>query len=373
MTPSRRITILAIVAFGALALTGCAPAVYPHASPSHMSEPTPSASAAPVEPSTRLDIACDDLASPAALAPVLSHPVTAQSPAAVALAEHSGIPYSYFVQQAGGLECLWSDGAPASSVTGAESSSSASLVVLPDAAAGWAKYQNTYGFTSDKTVNCLVNNGDGCQYDALVGTSWIEATIGKLSTPPLASTVPSAAAAAFFAHVAGVVRAAHSVGAALPAATATDCDKIISIPDLGKLLGVSAPLSEGGADGGDSIEFTGASQVGLSFCFANLEGSDDGVASYAMLPGAAWAAREAAGVAKLPSSPASITIPGLAASELADIRYSAATREAVLDFTLRGNWMEVVLYPVSSGGLPISGDVRTKLTAVAAKIVANLS
>jgi hypothetical protein len=291
----------------------------------------------------------------------------------VALAAYSGLPYSYFVEQAGGLECLWSDGGAASSVTGAESELSASVAVLPDASAGWATFQSTYGFGTNTTTNCLLNDGDGCQFDALVGNSWVEATIGKLSVAPTSPTTASAAAASFFDHVVSVVRGSHYVAPTPHPATPRGCDAVISPTDFAALLGSSQPLSAEGAGGGYSIEFAGAAQTGETRCFMNLEGSDDGVGLIDVLPGGGWAARESRTFATLPSGPTTVSVPGLAANELASIRYSPSTGEAVLDFTRRGAWVEVSVEPSLSGGFVVPDDVRSKLIAVAAKIVTNLS
>lgn len=375
MTRGRYATI-AMTILGVLILAGCATAVPTATEPPAAPGPIATTTAPPpagAEAPRRLDIACNDLGSPGALAGVLASPVTSQNPARIALAAFSGMPYSYFVEQAGGIECLWSDGAPASSVTGGGSSASASIAVLPDAAAGWAQYQREYGITSDMDVNCRINDGDGCQFDALVGTSWIEANIGRLSTAPISDTVASSAAATYFAHVSAVVRDAHSLPPAPHPATSVGCDRLISPSDFAALLGVSGPLSFGYPGGGDSIEFTGAAQVGETRCLVNLAGSDDGVGLVDVLPGAAWAARELRPLAILPSTPTNVTVTGLAAGEFSTIRYNAGTGEAVLDFTLRGDWVEVMLYPSSEGGVTVSGDVRAKLATVAAKIVDNLT
>jgi hypothetical protein len=143
--------------------------------------------------------------------------------------------------------------------------------------------------------------------------------------------------------------------------TPVACDGLISPNDFAADLGVTQPLSFGASDGGVSIEFSGAAHVGETRCFLNVSGSDEGVGVVDVLPGAAWAA------------PTNISVAGLAAGELSTIRVNPSTGEVVVDFTLHGEWVEVSIYSTSDGGLPVSGDLRSKLAAIAAKIVQNLS
>jgi hypothetical protein len=188
-----------------LTLTACAPPVHHIPKPGSLSTAkpriTPTHTTAPVvnaKPASDYMFGCSDLVSAAALPSLFSVPMQATTGAQfLRFNGVSGMPYNYYVEELGGLDCAWFDGKTTNDgATAATSSHDMQLSVLPVDPSVWDRFVQSAGTgaTSAGYTECSSDSGyNSCQYDAYVKGSWYELDSNNMSpVPPSETAMPSA-------------------------------------------------------------------------------------------------------------------------------------------------------------------------------------
>lgn len=382
MTLNRRYCAPAAVAVAlALLLSACMPGTPVPVAPATV-EPTPTETAEPVAtaPEPRMNLTCDEIASPASASAVLSEPVTVRSAAATKLGAYPEMPSLFHVRTLGGLVCEWSNGVPESSSRGyAPGYVGASVSILPEADAQWARFVSYYGVVDDRQLYCFSSTTVDCYLDTLINGYWVEARIQGLNVDPtLDESGLLAGAAPFFDRLIAAVEGTGAPGPrwtppADTLALPTDCDAYIGVAEVQSILGISDPLenSSGGgggwSQGGGAVEDSSAGGCGWFFV-----GEDRLAGGIASLPGGAWAAAEARAAGVAPYAPEDLVLTGLVEGETAYIRCTPGDQECYVDITIGGNWVQLVVYAEESGGALASVNRRTGVTAIAESVLARL-
>lgn len=198
----RTVTVAgATLALGGLLLAGCAQPA-PEGQPGIEGEPDTETTTADA-PSALLGTGCDELIELAvvqdALGTVESGTDSRRIPGGSWPLSHVGLA------QSGVLDCYWSDDAAPQE----KYSSYLSVLVLPNAAAAWANQESELNSWSkpfadhgDAAFANCAGSGDYlyCEYDVLVGTSWLHAEVKNLdahddAAPVIRALTDSVAAA----------------------------------------------------------------------------------------------------------------------------------------------------------------------------------
>ncbi len=384
--PARVTVSFAFAAFMALAAAGCTPAapVAPTTAPTGASPaapaPTPSVTAQETlaaAPTPRFDLTCDDLLGASDLGKLFADKVSAVDPAIAELGATDNIPYSYYVRARGGLDCAWSNG-KTDDGSGTRTAMTATISILPDAAAGWKRYKNLYKTKSDTQAYC---SGDAtitsCYLDALSHGYWIAADFENINAKLKKDTSPLVAPAK-----APITTALASLGTlgtlrplwTPPSGTATapaSCDGYVSTAEITKALGTSAKIVLGAGDnGGWSLGAEAESTASHLGCIFGISDSDNGYGYLTWLPGGAWAATETAKYA--PGTP--ITVAGLKTGDSATTWTDPVSHDINVDLVVGGNWAHFTLWDYGSASdIPKAKQPRAVAArTIAADIVARL-
>lgn len=361
------------------ALAACtADAPIPSASPSATgsgSTPTPVVDA----PTPRLAAGCADLASVESLAPVLSEPVEARDPAAVALTSMAGMPYQYPVRSLGGLVCEWSNGQPPVTDTGAASGYiGARVSVLPEAEAQWKVFAGTYLVANNEQLYCTNVAPVACTLDALVNGSWVEATMtGFVVDASLPDEQVRATSRTFFDPIVEAISAAGQPAAPWTPAADTlalpsDCDGFITPAQVQAALGTDAELRTGKGGGGWSQYAAAFTDTGSLPCTWLVGNGDLDVGTLRWLPGGEWAALDAVTLALMPSTAEQVTVAGLEDGDQAYVRCIPGDEECWIDLIVGGNWIQVSVSREYPGSPVITVDRRSAAVNIAETIITTI-
>jgi len=339
------------------------------------STPTPVVDA----PTPRLAAGCADLASVESLAPVLSEPVEARDPAAVALASMAQMPYQYPVRSLGGLACEWSNGqTPVTDIGAASGYIGARVSVLPDAEDQWKVFAGTYLVTNDEQLYCTNAAPVLCSLDALVNGNWVEATMtGFVVDASLPDEQVRDASRTFFDPILDAISAAGSPTAPWTPSADTltlpaDCDGFITPAQVQAVLGTDEPLRTGTGGGGWSQYAAAFTDTGSLPCSWLVGNGDLDVGTLRWLPGGKWAALDAVSLATVPSTAEVITVAGLEEGDQAFVRCIPGDEECWIDLIVGGNWIQVSVSREYSGSPAITVDRRSAAVGIAETIVATI-
>jgi hypothetical protein len=377
----RILLVLAAVTAATFALAGCAPATT--TTPGATSTPrsigpkhhTPVPHVPPAidttAPAARVNLPCTSLAT--------QGPATLVQPAADAagdLADASNlIPSSDYIREAGGLDCLWTNGpVDHSEVGNVTVPPYLEITVQFDAQHAWSLEGPAIGLDpSDPSDGgeCDVDSGGSiCQLDHLVGTgTWID-ILGRHSTGggnalgPLHDSV-----------VAAVTAAGTPSGPTTPQAgtltLGTQCTDFASTSAVQTALGTSAAIAAStpsqGSDDYSIIPTEYAAQDTLKDHPCIFTAGTATVAQVAWLPGGAWAWAEDKTQTLADAPLQTLHLTGLAGNDGAWVRCAAANASCIVDLTLGGDWIEVAV-PVTS----TAANKRAAITALAQAVVTKL-
>ena len=355
MTRIRLIAPIGIAVLLAFSVTACGPDAQPSASKSPVAAATPSASATPVgrsagAPASRYSVGCDELLPATSMAPLFTHAMTEVDPGAnYRQARYPQLPQTYFVDQLGGVDCLWSDGHAAEA-----GGQLASLTVLPVSAARWKFFLESeiQPATATSYTECTADEGDGensCEYDALINGSWLSVMLEAIVPTP--DSNPSVMPTQVKSVVAGVVAALNAAGP--PAAPATPTTSAVTLSNkpgailtadqVKAAIGVRATVAldcKGIPDGPWSIANEAQQEVDASLgCFFTAGSSGGGYGFLYWLPGGEWAEKQAVAAT---SSERPLAIAGLHDSDSA-AGFVNDEKGHVADILVGGNWVQISL------------------------------
>lgn len=355
------------------ACTGPAPTVKPSAG---SGAKTP-ASAAAARPASRVSLGCSDLVSTSDLGHLFADRMQAVNPAGPQLDAGSGIPATYYVQSAGGVDCAWSNG-KANNGSATIAAMSATMTVLPNAAVDWAKYRTTYHLASNQQEFCSGDTSTAaCFLQALVNGYWITADFENVdvrltsSTSPVVGQVKPVFAAAK-ARLAALAPSGSSAGAA-PGASAglpTACDGYVSPAEAEAALGTTATIAFSGSGDSWSLPAAAMRRTGVSFCALSPAGSGDSYGYVAVLPAGAWAVTDSLTV----TNAKRLAVAGLGPGESATAYVNPTTSAVVVDLVVKGSWIEVDVVKLDATATIPSASVAPATSAIriAREIVARV-
>ncbi len=319
----------ALVVALALTLTACTTPTPAPSSGSPTPSPTPTPTVAPiVEPEPAIDLDCEDAVPLAALQGALG---ADWAPAEQDWASGQyGIPDVTWLLQAGGVACAWS-----SATSEIDGYSTLSLWVLPDGAAGWARFNDVYGCDENPAM---------CPGSFLVGDRWVD-----FYGPTLPDSILAAASATIEAAPA---RAA----AAWPPPSVTplpaECDDLVSAATVTSATGSTVPIYTGGPHGGYSMWFDLQKSANNTTCIWSWEDADAGVGTMQRLTGGIWAWERTR--AAVDADPEQIELAGLNEDDSAWLHcgeLSQYTNGCRLDLIVGGNWLKIEIYEDDGSGL----------------------
>jgi hypothetical protein len=382
---TRPLAILVPVATAAVliaALTGCTPGSPPAPSGS-ASTPAPlitGRAADTAVPQPALDLDCARLNALPELAALYGGPGTVHL---IDTLTYQGgisvdIPDADVIQTTGGISCDWSNGAPPVSGDGDGTAPvELHLVILPNAATQWARYDATYG-AAGEGVHCITPDiAINCSSEQLVGTTWVEMYMLGVGGEPEARALAGSVAHAV--STAGAGAAAWT--APLGTKTFGDCSQLLTPAQVATDLGVTgASVAFTTPAGGWSIQAAAKQTANAVGCLFQYTDEDNLVGEVTWLRGGSWA-HDAFIAASDPGwgTPAPASIAGLAAGDSATVRCNAPDPAAeefapvcAVDLLLGGNWLQVVISP-DPGDDRISATPRAAALAVAAHLVAGFN
>jgi hypothetical protein len=344
-------TVAVVIALG---LGGCTPpdVVIPPM-PETVSVPTPSptATAAVIEvPLPSIDVRCDDLLTDVVLNTLFAAPIATVDPAETITDADHLIPYTYAVQQIGGVACELSNGEPQSEKTGSNANYRGILLTLvPIEGASTSSIANYPG----GFVNCFDDTGISCSSESFdAGGWWLSISVGNADNVGS----PKAAQGALTAIIDSVVAAVDAAPASgatwqQPVGTLevpTDCDQFITAStladnlDLAKSIEISAPFGPGSAD---SFSRTALDAMWCNYLIKN---TFSGEGALYWLPGGEWAWQQQSGFESIVSSGITpLDVPGLVEGDGAWERCDAQ-HYCVIDLLVGHNWVEFVRWPETS-------------------------
>jgi hypothetical protein len=375
---ARRALLGAVVGVSLVAmLAACTgPAATPK--PTTGSQAPTSALPAPAQPASRVALGCSDLVSSADLGHLFADRMQAVNPAGPELDTGSGIPATYFVQTGGGVDCSWSNG-KANNGSATISAMTATVAVLPDATADWAKYRKAYHLPSNRQAFCSGDTSTAaCFLQALVGGYWITADFENVDVKLTSNTSPVVGAvkpvfAAAEARLATLTPSGSSAGSA-PGASAglpTTCSGYLTPREAKQALGTTATIAFGGAGSSWSIPAAAQQRTGVPYCALSPTGSDESYGYVAVLPSGAWAAANALTL----TGAKRLAVAGLGREDSATAYVNPTTNAVVVDLVVTGNWIEVDVVQLDANAAIPSASVAPASSAIriARDIVARLS
>ncbi|HEY4269520.1 MAG TPA: hypothetical protein VGM94_15165 [Galbitalea sp.] len=346
--PGALVTVVTVVvaALAVVALAGCTSAVVkPHPAASSPSPASPHSPARPATPpDSRVALGCSDLLSSADLGHLFTDRMQAVNPAGPQLDAGSGIPATYYEQTAGGVDCAWSNG-KANNGSAAIAAMTATMTVLPNATADWAKYRAKYHLPSNRQAFCSGDTSTAaCFLQSLVNGYWVTADYENVDVKLASSTSPVVGAvkpvlAAAEARLASLPPSEPSAGAA-PGASAglpANCAGYLTPAEVKKALGTTATMAFGGSGDNWSVSAAAEQRSGVPFCSLSPAGSEDSYGYVAVLPAGAWAAADAVTL----TGAKRLAVTGLGTDDSATAYVNPTTNAVIVDLVLNGNWIEV--------------------------------
>jgi hypothetical protein len=369
MTSSRLRVAAVLIAASAtlLALTSCAPAVG-HVSAGggtsttkhhHTPKPTPTP-AAMVQPAPRYSFGCSDLIGSSTVASLFSVPMNLiDTSQFMRLDLDSQIPSADYVEDLGGLDCTWYDGAKTN-----DNSHNLTLEVLPVTLAEWNKFAQGGETTIHNGIetDCTSDQGfNSCDYEAYVnGSRFYFETENMKPAPTSASVLPPAVKAIITAITAklastpaGPAPAAQHPSVTLPASGAS----MITAAQVRTAMGIPANVKmtidcTGEPDGPWEIDNEAQQEVdGSSDCVFGPP-YDGGVSGsyglYEFLPAGEWAAKQLLGYTPSETQVSDPTLPA------GDSLYQWTDSDGALngDLIIGGNLIEINFYTPQDSGEP---------------------
>ena len=368
-----RCALTTTIAIGTVALAaslaGCTPSA---GSPPVTQAPTTSRAPDVAAPTSRVALDCSELVSLGDLGRMFTDPMQAVNPAGPELAAGSGIPATYFVRSAGGVDCSWSNG-KTNNGGATIAAETATVTVLPDAAADWAKYRAKYHLRSDRDAFCSGDSSTAaCYLEALVNGYWITADFENVAAKVTGGTapVPAVVRPVFAAAAAKLGRLPASTGTPSPATTPVGCDRYLTPGQAKSAIGTTATLEFGGTGDTWSVEAAALRRSGAPLCTLTPVGADQGYGYVAILPDGAWGAADALSV----TGAKSLSVGGLKPGDSATAYVSPTTNAIVVDLVVRGTWIEIDVVKLDANAAIPAASVSPATSAVriARDIVRNL-
>lgn len=333
--PARSLAVIVLVAAATAALVACAPDAGPGADPGD----DPSGSGAP-GPTPLVSVTCADLAP---LDDIRSALGSAVEPDDFPLEPGGPWPLTQVgLVQAGALRCHWSDAADQQG----DYAANLEVTALANAAGSWDDWKSTLAswapastFGDDSFGKCTSSLGGSyqyCDYDILVGETWLHIAVQNLSDPALAGPVVAAvtdAVASATVSSAGWTPPASALS--VPAA----CEDLVTAAEVNAILGTAGvaprelPLNQ-------PILYNVGHDEALACSWVNDFSSAQAMpVDITVLPGAGWAWETAWARPRIDSNPAA------AHAGLGDAAFSGCTtREfstCFVDVLADGAWITV--------------------------------
>jgi hypothetical protein len=390
--PIRKYVWGAAAALMVVSLLGCvpgSPAGVP--STSNSGQPTPTATAAPERPAPRLTVGCADLVPLDVVRAGLSDDVEAMP-----LRSSFRAPDEMASLQLGGLRCVWANGPRAFPWEDPVAGFAEAVVnVIPAAEDVWARYAPT----SPPEPSPYGNNANGpfctgaesrqsgtvshaCEFDALVGSYWINVSLTGVAGNAAASNEEVLASARQITDplVATLSRADEPEPQWAPPQSPPQitCDIVLTDAQAAELTGIAdvgvGPFWDGPMVGQFSyaLEETGANR-----CHLLVLGPEAGVGQVTYLPGGGWAFRELSPSWVEAGDATLIELAGAEAGEEFTEECERADRDCRVDMLVGENWIQVTAYAsVPERMSPPEGvDLlypRTQIREIAETVLANL-
>jgi hypothetical protein len=379
MTRIRPVASLVFIAALALALSGCAPAVHQSAGGPTTTPGTAHHTAHPIkkpvahkvsQPKSQYSFGCDDLATPAQIAPLFTHTMAPANPGTDDRVEGDGqLSELYFVEDLGGVTCRWSDAAS----TSGSGDQFFDITVMPATAASWARFLASPigpGVAGHTFTSCNGTGGggeNGCEFDDYINGSWLYANFLDMVPSPAASgaTLPPPIQTLLKGDVTKITSGPFAM-AATPAvgavAMANDGTKLITSSQATSAFASAAPVTVNcqpdvagpwGTYVESQFEVTGAAGCVLQ---------DDQGNEYAVLDwmdGGEWAAKQAETATP---SETPLVVAGLPAGDSA-VTYADPSGSIRMDLILGGNWVSVWMLNTQNPG---GGEPPLTVTPLAA-------
>lgn len=268
----------------ALLLSGCGPAPIetdptPTAAPVLTPTPEPLSAPRPI-----LGIACADLLSVDDLDTVVSAPIQAAPPS-------PDLDSGPVVRSVGGLDCTWSNGQePFALGDRNDSYVGIRVMVLPEAAAQWERYEEFMTAMSLSTSSC---HGPPlwCEAAALIGDSWVTVDIGGARSEEAALALASSIFTSVGTAGPGAPPwAAPSSRVEVP----LTCAEVIADAEVEEVLGLATPVySRSYGDGGGWSLYQAAWALeGGPHCGWPWVDDEAGPGGMSILAGGVWAWEE---------------------------------------------------------------------------------
>lgn len=339
-----------------LLLTGCSFGDTPGAPPSGETTPPavsspgadPSASPepeSPASPVTELGLDCASLLDPGTAS--VANPTWAPRDY---YDRESVEPADYAIAQEGGLVCTWNDGEAADAKNNAADGvrySGLLVQVLPHAEAEWPQLVDLYGEQSAPTCQTLetaTGTQASCQYDVLIGGTWVSFLANRLDVPD--GSTPDKVVAPIVRAVTDAVAAADvtdepwPLSGPIPAWSCVDGARLES-----DALGLGDQEARQMVPGGGYSVYAAAWQrAGASTCSTSVDGADGllvPAVSESVLTGGAWALDQRLEFGLVDPSSA-VDVPGLAEGDAA---YRSCTTTCVTDLVIGDDWARLTVSP----------------------------
>ena len=383
-----RVTAVVAAAAVLVAMSGCAS--QPPTQPTPLPTASPAATAEPVVtlPTSRLGIECEDLVTAETVTARIAGAVPRPDYFADILAQSPGIPEGTPLLQAGGLVCDWSAMTAVAGNLGQPAGyTGLHIELLPDAASYWATYTDSVGIPSTGFWYCSnygALTGPFCNFEALVGTTWVSIQLSGVDAGTTDSDeVVAAKVRPFVDAIVAVI-----AEAGFPAAPWVDpsaavipgtCEQVLPIATVAEGVGIASL-----ADYETASTPFGAGFIGLLSTAARLSigevrcpwgyGYETEFGGLRLIPGGSWALSQTIDDPS-PAGPAvRVKIDGLGSDDAAWLRCAAADGACVLDVSIGRNWLEVFLWqPTDLDGNTVPMDRQAVLQKLAESAVDNLN
>ncbi|MBT2498143.1 hypothetical protein J7E25_03460 [Agromyces sp. ISL-38] len=347
----------------ALSLAGCV-ASEPKPTPTGAATPAPTPTSDPVAagPTPRIDATCGDLLDASALQAFVG--VSGQPLSAVTAADRL-TPDAAAVEQLGALTCRWTNGLEGDPFTAPELSiQEIELSILPEGLDAAIEYVDLYQI-ADPTYGehvqgprCVDPVGSAtfgnCELFGVIGQTWIEFHVSGI----VAAEGPGedelvagfrgivdpmvAAVAAMTPRERWVPETSSMIGD-------SECDALAPTDEI---IGITAiPNLRVGLqwDGPHVGQYWyGTQQVGAMRCSLGLSDSDAAVGQIGILPSGIWGFDRYRD-AWIDAGGTPVELTGVEAGH-AIARCADPARACLLDFTVAGDWVRVLVYPAPSSG-----------------------
>lgn len=385
---SVRITAVVASAAVLVVLGGCAsqPPTQPTPRPTASLEAT----AEPVVtlPTSRLGIECEDLVTTETVTTRIAGAVPRPDYFADILAQSPGIPEGTSLLQSGGLVCDWSAmTAVAGNLGHPAGYTGLHIELLPDAASHWATYIESQGIAPTGFWYCFNYeslSGTFCNFEALVGTTWVSIQLSGVDAGTTDSDDVLAAKVRPFVDAIVAVIAEAGPPADLwfdPSAAVIPgtCEHVLPITTVAEGVGIAAL-----ADYETASTPFGTGFIGLLSTAARLSiggivcpwgyGYESEFGLMRLIPGGSWALAQTIDDPS-PAGPAvRVMVDGLGSEDGAWVRCSAIDEACVLDVSIGRNWLELSLWqPTDLDGATVPMDRQAVLQNLAESAVDNLN